>query len=230
MPRSLLSSLTAVLVPLALFAGGCDQEVTFPGVTAVGNPGDAKIASRSSGGVTLLSGSAILGGIDVTRCAPQDPADQEVGAEIDLLDAGPYDAPPGPWCALTVSFDSPLHYTGVDGNGEPGKGTFELDLDVPLVEIQVDSNRWITELDSLIIELGHRDWLERLADTLEDGDHLVLGPTDPNSADLAAKIATASALYEDLNHDGLLDAIERENPVGAGEDLEEGENEEDDDL
>lgn len=209
-------------VPLLLVAA-CDSEVDFPGVTAVGNPGDAVVQARSGGGVTLLSGSAQLDALDVTRCPPEPVEVVTVDADIDLLGSMPFPAPPGVWCSAELTFGSALVLTGIEGAGEPGKGTFELVLDVPMVTVPLDRGHWVFEGDRLVFELGSGDWLSRMADVLEDGDHLVVDSAHPLHDLLAAAVADGSALYDDADQDGVLEPDERADPLGAGEQWEEDE-------
>lgn len=189
----------------------CSSERMWPGGTGVGNPGTTRLTMERTPALMLDEVSAPLGAWEVDRCdGTVDTVD--VGRQADLLAPEPDEVPGGEWCGLRAVFDGPLHLVGRAENGEPGKATVDLTLDlgeagVTIETLKVDGGSWILEL--------HPPSKEAM-DGLEDGTHLVVEPQDADHDALASAVASTAGLFEDLDEDGVLDAEERDAGPLAG--------------
>ncbi|MCB9683772.1 MAG: hypothetical protein H6735_01870 [Alphaproteobacteria bacterium] len=196
---------------ILLLALACSSERMWPGGTGVGNPGTTRLTMERSASLTIDEATVPLATWEVSFCDGERET-VDVGREADLLAPEPDDLPGGEWCALTAVFDGPLHLAARAENGEPGKATIDLTLDlgeagVALETLKVDGGSWILELHPPSKEAMYG---------LEDGTHLVVEPGDADHDALANAVASTAGLFEDLDENGVLDDQERdEGPVGG---------------
>ena len=189
--------------------GGCDQEIGFPGVTSVGNPGSSSQRVASGDDVIITAATVYTEALVIDRC--NETVRIEVGAEVDLLAGDRVEVPGGQWCGMAVEWSAPLW---VEGRKEEGtNSTFTLDLDATGPTVQAAAP-FLIDGDALILRLGHPDWVSEEDLGLEDGQHTTIQGGDPLHDLLLTRIEDGSALFVDADGDGQLD--DGGPPVAAG--------------
>jgi len=202
-------------VLLLWVAASCTSDVQFPGATGVGNPGSLKQVLAPGSEVTVTQAEVYTEAIEVRRCT-EDPFVVEINASVDLLGDTRSPADGGLWCSVEVSWRPPLVVSGAAENGEPGKGTLELELDIGQLSL-VPTVQPFVDKTALIIELGSPGWFGKESLGLEDGVHVLVEAGHPLHDAFALEVEIGSALYVDADADGVISAAERAaGPVAAG--------------
>lgn len=218
-----------ILGSLPLFValcGGCKSDHTFPGATGVGNPGKGTQQLARGDELTL-----ILAEVDTEAWLVEDCEGEtervEVDAVLDLLDPSPLVVPGGPWCGLALLWRPPLIVEGAAEDGEPGKGTFRLELQIEGPQLAL-SPSFLLDEHEVILEAAHPGWISKEDLGLEDGVELQIAAGHPLHDALRDRIDRGSALYVDADADGRIDPSERDQALASGP-LHEDEDEEEDD-
>jgi hypothetical protein len=186
--KYLMKSPVALLVLMS-----CQTDSTFGG-TAVGNPTgmDMSVGAPKGGVVTWLAlpGAEILArGCDGTEARLMIPR------AVSLMEHEQYQLPPGPLCEIQILPAGPISVliSGADH-------TATLLLNLPPLRFQMSG---LEQPPAILLELGHAGWF----DVEEIG--LLLGnvqvrPGDPRHDALLSAMIRTTAIYPDLNGDGLI--------------------------
>jgi len=177
--------------------------------TAVGNPNGMSAAAASGTDLTWTQGRLNLQGLSLEACNDGALRVIAVGASLDLLAPNPLPLPEGDWCALAIRGGSTVTLEGDAAEG----ATLSLAL-------TLDDLRFEADLDNadLLVELGSPGWIDAGDLWLEPGEALTIGPTSEWHDYLARDLADQSALFVDLDQDGLLSEAERSSGALAAPD------------
>ncbi|HHO54374.1 MAG TPA: hypothetical protein ENK18_26755 [Deltaproteobacteria bacterium] len=216
------------LIPL-IFAlcGGCRSEHLFPGATGVGNPGKGTQQLARGGGLTLTDARVEVTSWLIDGCAGHSER-LEIEQQIDLLEPASVDVPGGSWCGLSLILQPPLIIEGIAGGGEPGKGTFRLELQSEGAQL-VLTPPFLLDEHTLIFELGYPGWISETSLKLEDGVEIMIDEGHPRHDELIERLGEGSALYLDGDGDGRIDHSERDQALASGPLHRDDEDEEEDD-
>ena len=191
-------SVAAALI--GLFACSSFEDVASG--TIVGNPGDGMVGVAAGEGLSYTSATADIDGITLVSCSGAE-GREPFGARLDLLDGGSLPLLEGAWCQLRLDV-SALQIAG-DG---PDGSSFTLDLAPG--EVALDSDGFIVVGDTYVLELAYPDWVTADALGLEADVHVEVGEDDALFEDLNAAVADGSGLFFDLDDDGAVSELERE--------------------
>ena len=196
---------------LALLGLGCvppDDEQN-QGI-AVGNPGVVALSLAAAEGFVWTAADASVSALGFASCGSGDTL-RDVAGTLDLRD-GPalLPFPAGSWCGLLVRFDGPL--TIAASWSEAGaSGTLTATLTVPEVTLGALAGTLAVDAGTAwALELASPDWLDAGALGLTDGVDLVVTEESPEHATLVAALTDETALFDDGDGSGLIEAPERD--------------------
>ena len=147
-----------------------------------------------TGGFMLLEGCAM--GTGGSLFLPDQ--SELAGMETSLLG--------GTWCTLTVSLGTEARLKAISHDGSwltASLGGTEIVL--------VEEDGMSVSGQSFILELGAPGWLDAAALGMAGGDDLTLTEDDAQTQTLRDALLSGSALYEDLDGNGVLGSDERSN-------------------
>jgi hypothetical protein len=177
--------------------------------TAVGNPNGMSAVAASGTDLRWTQGRLDLRGVSLEACTDGALRVTAVDASLDLLSPSPLALPEGDWCALAILGGSTVTLVGDAAEG----ATLTLSLLLDNLRFEAD-----LEQTDLLIELGSPGWIDAGDLWLEPGEALTIGPSSEWHDYLASDLADQSALFVDLDHDGLLSETERSSGALAAPD------------
>lgn len=194
--------LALCLLAPCLLATGC-QDLDVHEGTIVGNPGSLRAARSSTVDVDVAE--AFVAEVVLFDCEGEAGFEEVVDEEVDLLDPQSTfaDLDDGTWCGAELLLDEVFWV----GGGE--ETSFELEGSELLVVLESTAGFVLAESLPTLWQLGPPELLtaELLAEHAEgsgDGGEAFLDLDDPDLDDLRAALEERSAVYEDIDGDGLI--------------------------
>ena len=213
-----LRSLVMRLGPPVTLLAGCQSPT--PG-TIVGNPGETRLSTADSAGLTYDNAFLSVESVTFTDCQGAS-AVVPVDGTLDLLDPVILSAPGGTWCGVTATPAGPLWVTGSADAG----GSFDLLLDLPPLALSATTGVRI-DASAVVFEVGGPDWIDAGSLGLAPDTPVQVQPGDALHDALVAAATTSSALYAD-DGDGVVTAPERAAGPALGDDDDDDDDDADD--
>lgn len=109
---------------------------------------------------------------------------------LDLLGGAPLQMPAGTWFEATIVLDGPIRVSG-GGNG----GTFDLELDVGAIFIEMEPAMVVDGNSSTTLFFGHEDWITADLLRMRPGYHVTVDTTHPLHDDIRSSIRYGSSWF-----------------------------------
>jgi len=178
---------------------GCSAQESSEG-TIVGNPG--KLRAARSAAVSYEEGSAQVTWIGLEGCDGETTFEVEPESEVELVGASEAFAelPDGIWCSASVELAEVYLEGSVD--------EVFVELEIEELELGVSSDSGFTLDGGLhtLWQLGPPDLMDEVVDG--DADDVFIDEEHEAYDDVLAAFEDRSAVYEDLDQDGQISAVD----------------------
>lgn len=166
--------------------------------TYVGNP-SLTTASIAPGGqnLTITESDIILESITLTG---EEERTFSVDAPLDLVASDTFEVPGGFWTSITFTFSSPLSVVCSKDDG----GEVSAQLDLPSLTFTLGEG-FESDGAPFLLQLASDGWMWVDGISYAEEAEQVLTPEDEAYGELLEGLKTQSALYRDLNGDGVID-------------------------